>query len=105
MDTQANKGLGPTRKSIRLVARPSLPVGRLHKLYSSPVGMLGFTIVSAVILLAIFGSLIVPHDPAERNLRARFEPPGFSDGTNTYILGTDQLGRDIFSRIIVGCRV
>jgi peptide/nickel transport system permease protein len=47
----------------------------------------------------------MPLDPSEHNLRARFEAPGFYDGTNTYILGTDQLGRDILSRIIAGSSV
>lgn len=71
----------------------------------SPVGLIGFVIVSVVILLAIFGPFIVPHDPVDGNLRARFKPPGFSDDSGTYTLGTDQLGRDILSRIIIGSRV
>ena len=67
--------------------------------------MIGFVIVFIIIVLAVFGSLIAPLDPAERNLRARFQAPGFTDETNTYILGTDQLGRDILSRIIAGSSV
>ena len=77
----------------------------LRSLRKSTVGMIGFIIVAIVFLLALFGPLIVPHDPFEANLRARFAEPGFSDANGTYILGTDQLGRDIFSRIIVGSRV
>lgn len=71
----------------------------------SPVGIIGLTIVCALIVLAIFGSLIVPHDPVDGNLRARFKPPGFTDASGIYMLGTDQLGRDIFSRVIVGSTV
>jgi peptide/nickel transport system permease protein len=71
----------------------------------STVGLIGFGIVSVVVLLAVFGTLIVPHDPIDGNLRARFKPPGFSDDSGIYTLGTDQLGRDIFSRIIVGSSV
>lgn len=71
----------------------------------SPVGLLGFGIISIVMLLAVFSPVIVPHDPEERNLRARFEAPGFTDDSGVYIMGTDQLGRDIFSRILVGTRV
>lgn len=71
----------------------------------SPVGMIGTIIVLLVVLLAVFEPWIVPHDPTEANLRARFAAPGFSDANGTYILGTDQLGRDILSRIIAGCRV
>lgn len=86
-----------------------LPLGRfnfLRALYTSPVGLAGFIIVSFVVLLAIFGPVISPYDPTETNLRTRFEPPGFTDANgNTFILGTDQLGRDILSRIIAGSRV
>lgn len=71
----------------------------------SPVGLIGLVIVIAVIVIAILSPVIVPHDPEGRNLRARFMPPGYSDETGTYIMGTDQLGRDIFSRILVGTRV
>lgn len=82
------------------------PTRRLWmSLRRSPVGTIGFIIVSVVIVLAIFGNAIVPHDPTERNLRARFKPPGYTDATGTYVLGTDQLGRDIYSRMIVGSSV
>lgn len=71
----------------------------------SPVGMIGMSIVLIVILLAIFGPYISPHDPAERFLRSRFQAPGYEDENGTFYLGTDQLGRDILSRIISGARV
>lgn len=74
-------------------------------LRSSPVGLIGTIIVSFVVIIAIIGPLISPHNPVDSNLRARFEPPGFSDDSGVYVLGTDQLGRDILSRIIAGSRV
>ncbi|HMQ34821.1 MAG TPA: ABC transporter permease, partial [Chloroflexaceae bacterium] len=77
----------------------------LASLRRSPVGVTGLIIVLAVVVLAVFGPLIAPHSPDEPNLRARFKPPGFSDSRGTYVLGTDQLGRDILSRVIVGSRV
>ena len=77
----------------------------LQSLIQSPVGVIGSIIVAMVILLAIIGPAISPHDPVDSNLRARFQPPGYSDETGSYILGTDQLGRDILSRIIAGSRV
>lgn len=76
-----------------------------ESLIQSPVGMIGSIIVSLVILLAIVGPAISPHDPVDSNLRSRFQPPGYSDENGSYILGTDQLGRDILSRIIAGSRV
>ncbi len=74
-------------------------------LLRSPVGATGTLIVGVVVLLALFGPQISPHDPIKGNLRARFEEPGYSDANGIYRLGSDQLGRDIFSRIIAGSRV
>ncbi len=71
----------------------------------SPAGMIGLGIITVVVFCAIFGMQIAPHDPVQHNLTARFEPPGFSDENGTYWLGTDQLGRDVLSRVIVGSRV
>lgn len=71
----------------------------------SPVALAGFLIVIVVMLLALFGTLIVPHDPVDGNLRARFMPPGHTDDSGVYLMGTDQLGRDIFSRMLVGSSV
>ncbi len=89
-----------------LPARRS-PILRLAStLVKSPVGLAGSVIVSAVVLLALFGPLISPQDAAARNLRARFQAPGHVDAAGSYYsLGSDQLGRDILSRIIAGSRV
>ena len=82
--------------------QPSL----LSLLRRSPIGLIGTGIISLVIVLALVSPFIVPHNPIRGDLRARYKPPGFSDGKGaTYLLGTDQLGRDIFSRILVGSRV
>ncbi len=77
----------------------------LSTLTKSPVGVTGTLIVSMIVLLAIIGPVISPHDPMDRNLRARYKAPGYADSAGTYTLGTDQLGRDILSRIIAGSRV
>ena len=74
-------------------------------LLRSPIGVAGTIIVGIVLLLAIFGPQISPHEAVGHNLRSRFKAPGYSDSQGVYILGTDQLGRDIFSRIIAGSRV
>lgn len=71
----------------------------------SPVGSVGIVIVIFVLFVAAFGPYISPHDPGERNLQARFQAPGYSDEQGTYWLGTDQIGRDILSRVIAGTRV
>lgn len=76
-----------------------------RSLRRSPVGMIGFVIVTFVVLLALVAPIVTPHDPTETNLRARFAPPGHTTEAGTYLLGTDQLGRDILSRIIVGSQI
>ncbi len=77
----------------------------LRSLRRSPVGIIGLIIVSAVIFLAIFGPNVSPYNAVQHNLRARFQPPGYESDRGVHVLGTDQLGRDILSRIIAGCRI
>jgi ABC-type dipeptide/oligopeptide/nickel transport system permease subunit len=69
-------------------------------------GMLGFALFIIVVVTAIFAPVIAPHDPLEQNLRAAKQPPAWQEGGSwEYPLGTDTLGRDMFSRIIYGTRV
>ena len=92
-------------KVKRLPSQRKLPIHIISILVKSPVGLIGALIISMVVILAIIGPAISPHDPVDANLRARFQPPGYTDSSGVYILGTDQLGRDILSRIIAGTRV
>lgn len=71
----------------------------------SHIGLFGMILIVLVLLTALFGPLISPHDPLKHNLRDRFEPPGYSNADSVFLLGTDQLGRDILSRLIAGTRV
>ncbi len=56
-------------------------------------------------LVALFAGQIAPFDPMEQDLFARLKPPGTMAGDNLYLLGTDELGRDLLSRIIYGARI
>jgi peptide/nickel transport system permease protein len=57
-------------------------------------------------LVAIFANVLAPHNPEIGSLVARFKPPFWQTGGSTkYLLGTDQLGRDVLSRLIFGARV
>jgi peptide/nickel transport system permease protein len=63
-------------------------------------------ILVVVALVAIFANVLAPHNPEIGSLAARFRPPFWQTGGNTqYLLGTDQLGRDVLSRLIFGARV
>ncbi|MBA3891886.1 MAG: ABC transporter permease [Gemmatimonadaceae bacterium] len=64
----------------------------------------GFLVL--ITLAAIFAPWIVPQDPNLQSLAMRLRPPAWIDGgTWTHPLGTDQLGRDLLSRVIMGARV
>ena len=76
----------------------SSALGRLHaKAFS------GGSIVLIFVLLGIFGPSIAPHDPNKQELTAMMKPPQGMGGA--HVLGTDNLGRDILSRIVYGARV
>ena len=65
------------------------------------LAMAGLVIVGILLLVAIFAPWIAPHDPLTQDLSRRLLPPG----TPGNILGTDDFGRDILSRIIHGARI
>ena len=63
-------------------------------------------ILSAIAFVAVFADFLAPHDPQVGALAARFRPPFWQAGGSTdFLLGTDQLGRDVLSRLIFGARV
>src|SRR5271169_792890 len=62
-------------------------------------------IIAAFVIFAFLGDWLAPHSPVAQNLRFRFLPPAWLAGGDVrYPLGTDNLGRDILSRVIVGAR-
>jgi peptide/nickel transport system permease protein len=62
-------------------------------------------IVGVMLLLAIAAPLVAPVDPNVQNLLARLKAPGTVSRGVTYFLGSDELGRDVFSRLIYGARI
>lgn len=75
------------------------------RLLRSKTGMIGLIIVATVVLIAILAPVLAPHDPAQTNVVNRLLPPFWLGGTMEFPLGTDNLGRDILSRIIFGSRI
>ena len=72
----------------------------------SAVGMLGAILVTLAVVTAVFAPVLAPHDPTELNLGSRLLPPfWYSEANPSYLLGTDQLGRDVLSRLMYGSRV
>jgi ABC-type dipeptide/oligopeptide/nickel transport system permease subunit len=69
-------------------------------------GMLGLALFTVLVLSAVFANQIAPHNPTAQNLRASKLPPAWMEGGRwEHPLGTDNLGRDLFSRIVHGTRV
>lgn len=60
---------------------------------------IGFFVVAIFLILAVVGPLIVPYDYAEQNIEQRLQPPSAD-----HIFGTDEFGRDVFSRVVMGSR-
>ena len=86
--------------------KPKRRVRWVTSLLRSPVGIFGVIVVLAVLIMALGAPVLAPHDPTQLNLRARLLPPAWdAEGDMAYLLGTDQLGRDLLSRIIYGSRI
>ena len=64
-----------------------------------PLGTAGALVVIVMIFMALFADIIAPYDPEENSFENMFTPPGLQ-----FLLGADDFGRDIFSRIIYGAR-
>jgi len=85
---------------------PSRVSSRLSFLRLKDFPLIPALILGCVALVAIFANLLAPHNPEIGSLTARFKPPFWQTGGSTkYLLGTDQLGRDVLSRLIFGARV
>jgi peptide/nickel transport system permease protein len=68
--------------------------------------LLPVVILGTIAFVAIFANFLAPHNPEVGMLTARFKPPFWMErGSYEYLLGTDQLGRDVLSRLIFGARV
>ena len=64
------------------------------------LAVVGLGLLLLFVVCAVFAPLLAPHDPAQLDLNARLLPP-----THGHLFGTDELGRDIFSRILFGARI
>ena len=78
----------------------------IKELIRCRTAFLGAIIVLSFILIAIFAPFIAPNDPLKANIINRLRPPFWMErGNITFLLGADEIGRDILSRIIYGARV
>lgn len=87
-------------EKIRLPASVNALKNIVLFLLRSPTSTFGLLVLAILILAAIFAPLIATHDPYVQDLTSVLKAPG--DG---HLFGTDELGRDIFSRLIFGARI
>jgi len=72
----------------------------IARFLTDPLGMLGLTLVLVMVLAAGFADLIAPYAPSAIDVKARLASPSWD-----HLLGTDQLGRDVFSRVLFGGQI
>jgi peptide/nickel transport system permease protein len=92
---------------MKYIEKPTNPIQKLldripifGDILRLPLGAIGFVIVFAFLISVIFAPLIAPYDYARQDIPNRMQGP-----TEKYWLGTDHLGRDIFSRLVYGSRI
>lgn len=91
----------PTEAELKPKKREKYYVTTLKRLFTNKLAIVGLIIVILQVLLAIFAPFITAYDPIDQDL-ANSELPVFSDG---HWLGTDNYGRDVWSRIVYGARI
>ena len=72
----------------------------IKKISSDPLGLIGLCLVTLMVISALGASIFAPYDPIQLNIMERLQGPSAN-----HLLGTDQLGRDLFSRVLFGGQV
>jgi len=93
------------KEKIKLFLEQSKPIIEdwKHTYYlwkSTPLAMIGTVIIFIFLTIAIFAPLLTSYSPTEQFMEERLLPP-----SSQHIFGTDQYGRDVFSRVVYGARV
>ena len=94
----------------RIEASHAQPISPLREVWFSmranPGAMVGLGIIVFFVFCAVFADLIAPHSPIEQFRDNLLQPPAWQDGGSLqFVFGTDDLGRDILSRLIYGARL
>jgi peptide/nickel transport system permease protein len=71
-----------------------------RRLLQSKIGIAGLAVIIFLIIVAVMAPVLAPYDPFEQNILTRYTAPSLE-----HLLGTDEMGRDILSRIIYGSRI
>ena len=89
-----------------MVEAAALPGGAVRRMLANRRVVLGGAVLLFFAFAAVFAPLLAPRDPVEQDLLLQYIPPFWSDKAEAgYLFGTDNLGRDILSRLIHGARI
>ncbi len=77
----------------------------LRRILRSRLAGFGLLVLAIVVTTALFAPVLTPHDPAAQDILNRLLPPMARSEIGLHVLGTDALGRDLLSRLMVGARV
>ena len=89
-----------TSKGTTSGVRRSKIISLISRIWLDPLGLCGLILVALMVLSAVLASWVIPYDPTALDILHRLEPPSMA-----HLMGTDQLGRDVFSRVIMGGRI
>jgi len=90
-----------------MIGRPGRMSRRLiwRSLKQSRLALIGLLLLIVMVTLSILAPVLAPYNPAKSDIRNRLKPPSWSLEPGSHFLGTDNVGRDILSRVLYGGRV
>jgi ABC-type dipeptide/oligopeptide/nickel transport system permease subunit len=103
-DTTRSTAPATAESPLAGVAKRGSGPSLFRRLFGSAKGMTGAFLVGLAVFAAVFAPIISPHSPSEQMVSGKFAKPWFQDRETPYLLGGDNLGRDILSRTIYGSR-
>lgn len=96
-----------THNGVHTAPVPMTPLQEFWHYFSSNKGAVaGLAFIVLICFMAVFANVVAPHSPSDQYRDALLLPPAWLEGGNwSYVLGTDDVGRDILSRLIYGSRL
>lgn len=89
------------RAGLEMLPRQSSLLGdAAHRLARDKAAMAGLIVIVALLVVSVFASWLAPHSVTDQSFIDKLQPP-----SRTHLMGTDEFGRDTFSRILYGCRI
>jgi len=96
-----DRPIGPAQKQIEMTMRHRAPWVEAARIFGrDKAGMLGMSLLLMLVFASVAAPVLAPYDPIQTNMAGTLLPP-----SRHHLMGTDQLGRDILSRVLYGGRL